>query len=1404
LISKYLIGILEPIDRAMKAISFRGCFRILLASVICVCLFTFHNTKKSSRFEKSADQRPSSRVANAVKPAHARSSSRNSEFKNDTRARIETHQDNLTSFISKGEVLDEREKQTAQAGVVVRSKLIRTHFKYPYVRTQETVVKDSATSADQSIDQTAMVADHLLIRLKAGASFASLERLAEKFGGSVSSKLPNTETYIVTFEANKANDLVDQMAHYAQQNEIVAYVEPDYFVQSLSVPNDPKFGQLWSLNNTKQTGGKLDADIDAPEAWDFSTGSRSVKVAVIDSGIDYTHPDLSANIWANPGEIAENGIDDDHNGFIDDIRGWNFVSASNDPRDDNFHGTQMAGVVGAVGNNGYLMAGVCWQVSMIPVKFLDAEGLGVTSDAAAAISYASKVGADVSLCPWGGTSYSQVVRDAIAEADTKGVLFVTAAGNGGVDLVGDDNDITPFYPAGYDLENIISVGSLNYFDKPAPSSNYGIESVDVFAPGETIRTTYPMISTEMMDGRMPTEFGVSSGTSFAAAHVAGACALVKAYQSSLTPMQVKQLVVWQSDPLPDLVGKCRSEARVNAYQGLRSSASMVNVAITSPSYDSSHKVNGSIPIQGTASGLMFQSYQIYYRQWNSGSWGAWNEIGSISATPVANGTLGTWNLAGIPAGAYQLKLEAVSTDGIVFKEIARVFIDNLAAPTHLLATELSSNPLQVGLGWRDNSTDELGFKIERKTGQDGVYSEIASVAAGTTNYTDASSGLLADGTVYYYRVRAWNGSGNSFYSNEDKAPKAKPPAAPVNLIAILTGPTSVDLTWEDPSSNEWYFKLERRKDAAGYTQITTIDPDNTTYSDLDLEEGHQYTYRIRAFGEGGDSDYSNEATAESPQRLQKPTLLTARALSGEDIELSWRDNSNNEEGFLIQRKDFGGTFVDLDQVQGTSYVDHGLTRGTKYVYRVCAYDFEGLSRFSNEAEATTQTAPFAPMNLDATAVSSSQIDLTWTDASDVESSFAIERRESSGDFNEVARVNSNVTSYSDTGLAEWTRYTYRVRAFSPTAGYSDYSNESSTKTLGALYGALACGLNHSVALDESGRVWVWGDNRVGQLGNGTKTSRATPLRLTTISDVIEVAAGDSHTVVIKSDGKVYAWGSNSKGQLGDNSKTDRKTPIAVTNLSSAIQVDGGSSFTLALLSDGTVRAWGENGMGQLGDGSKTDRKMPVPVAGLNNIIEIAAGGMHSLALSADGTVYSWGNNGQGQLGNGMKQQASIAKQISGLTGVVHVAAGDSHSIALKSDGTVWSWGSNDYGQLGDGTTSRRNIPAKIVTLNGIMAVSAGHSHTLAISTSGQVFSWGKNRKGQIGDGSSVDRLSPTSLGSIVPGLSIAGGEAHTLGLQGDGTVWSWGLNSSGQLGDGTSMDHLVPQPLSNLDLLPSE
>jgi subtilisin family serine protease len=253
-----------------------------------------------------------------------------------------------------------------------------------------------------------------------------------------------------------------------KQSSSIMYAGPDYVSHAFAVPNDSRFSDLWGMRNTGQAGGTSGADIDAPGAWDISTGNGTIIVAVTDTGVDYTHSDLAANMWT------------DANG----AHGYDFVNNDNDPMDDYGHGTHVAGTIGAVGNNGLGVAGVCWHTKIMALKVLDANGMGYLSDSISAVQYAVSNGARVINASWGYSlgvpfSYLQPLYDAIAAARDVNVIFVAAAGNN----INNNNDASPAYPASFDLDNVISVMATTNTDVQAYYSNYGLMSVDLGAPG---------------------------------------------------------------------------------------------------------------------------------------------------------------------------------------------------------------------------------------------------------------------------------------------------------------------------------------------------------------------------------------------------------------------------------------------------------------------------------------------------------------------------------------------------------------------------------------------------------------------------------------------------------------------------------------------------------------------------------------------------------------------------------------------------------------------------------------------------------------------------------------------------------------------------------------------------------
>jgi subtilisin family serine protease len=324
----------------------------------------------------------------------------------------------------------------------------------------------------------------------------------------------------------------------------VEYIEPNFIYRALdlptSIPNDADFTKLWAMKNQGQADksgrtGLVGADIKAPEAWAISTGSREVVVAVIDTGVNYNHPDLRDNIWTSPNNPR--------------VKGFNAINGKLDPMDDHSHGTHCAGSIAATGDNGIGVVGVTWKARIMGVKFLSASGSGTLADAVKAIDWATNNGAQIMSNSWGGGGYSQALADAIIRARDKGILFVAAAGNDS-----NDNDARPSYPASYQIENVVSVAASNNVDDLSYFSNYGRRTVHLMAPGENIYSTV-----------LGDSYDTYSGTSMATPHVSGAAALLLAKEPSLTYAQVKERLINSTDKSRAFRGKVASMGRLNVY-----------------------------------------------------------------------------------------------------------------------------------------------------------------------------------------------------------------------------------------------------------------------------------------------------------------------------------------------------------------------------------------------------------------------------------------------------------------------------------------------------------------------------------------------------------------------------------------------------------------------------------------------------------------------------------------------------------------------------------------------------------------------------------------------------------------------------------------------------------------------
>ena len=404
------------------------------------------------------------------------------------------------------------------------------------LRGQEVVVSFPAMAGGFSARATTKVKN-----LKLGDSMQLTKSLA---GGRLGVISPSSSLGAQSEEPIEANEaeiesLCDSLRAANPSYDLTC--EANAIIETQRTPNDTQYSSLYGMTMIK-----------APQAWDITTGSSNVVVAVIDTGIDYTHPDLIDNISTNAGEIRGNGVDDDGNGFVDDYYGYDFINSDSDPMDDHFHGSHCAGTIGAKGDNGRGVAGVNWTVKLMAVKVLNSSGSGTLASVAAGMNYAVKRGVKIMSMSLGTPSYSATLENAIINAKNAGVLVVAAAGNSS-----QNTDISPNYPSASAQDNVLAVAASNSSDTIAYFSNWGPTSVDLAAPGESILSTY-----------LGGQYAYASGTSMATPHVAGMAAMLLAVNPTLTYGQMKSILISTVDPLSAMTGKMVSGGRANLYKAV--------------------------------------------------------------------------------------------------------------------------------------------------------------------------------------------------------------------------------------------------------------------------------------------------------------------------------------------------------------------------------------------------------------------------------------------------------------------------------------------------------------------------------------------------------------------------------------------------------------------------------------------------------------------------------------------------------------------------------------------------------------------------------------------------------------------------------------------------------------------
>jgi subtilisin family serine protease len=419
----------------------------------------------------------------------------------------------------------------------------------------------------------------------------------------------------------------------------VRYAEPDLLVErSQTIPNDPMWSSQWDMQAIR-----------APAAWDLTTGSPGAVVGVLDTGIDLTHPDLRDRLWTNPGEIPANGVDDEHDGWIDDVHGVDCAADDGDPIDDDGHGTHVAGTIGAAGNDGVGIAGVGWNIRLMALDIFKPNGTAAVSDITQCVDYAIAHGIRVTNNSWGGATFSQAEYDAFVRARNAGILMVAAAGNTGWNV-----DTTPLYPAAFDLDNVISVGASQSDDALVSWSCYGPTSVDIAAPGVGILSTWPTYL-------YAPGYWAMDGTSMASPHVAGVAALILSAVPGATYPFLRQAILSSAEPVAALAGKVATGGRLDASAALTSALTTSGIGAIAPT----PSLHGGTTVLATGTNIDLRwsatdpkavvAYALQ-RSTDAGS-----SFTTLALTPVTATTWRQWATVNSPS--YTFRVRATDTSG---------------------------------------------------------------------------------------------------------------------------------------------------------------------------------------------------------------------------------------------------------------------------------------------------------------------------------------------------------------------------------------------------------------------------------------------------------------------------------------------------------------------------------------------------------------------------------------------------------------------------------------------------------------------------------------------------------------------------------------------------------------------
>lgn len=1269
--------------------------------------------------------------------------------------------------------------------------------------------------------------DELLVKFKAGTSDQSSKSVHGRRGGALLKEFPRLRLHHVKLK--KGMSLEEALKEYRAEPE-VEYAEPNFVYSIKQQPDDPIFGEQWALQNLRQEGGTLGADVNATTAWAYSTGSSDVVVAVLDSGIDYNHEDLSANVWMDGS--------------------FNAIDASSSPFDDNGHGTHVAGIIGARGNNGIGVAGLNWNVKLAACKFLNASGVGDTAGAIQCLEHVKGLkdaGANVVATnnSWSGFGFSQALYDAIN--GQQDILFIAAAGNEGA-----DNDVTPSYPASYDLPNVIAVAATNRNDEEASFSNHGRHTVHVGAPGVDIASTLPARNVWNLAGG----YGKLSGTSMAAPHVSGIVALMKAQRPTWDWHQIRNQIMAGGDKVEGLAGNTITGKRVSALGSIACSEKPMLVPLkypdsfpfTSGTYTLSalsiNCANAAGPVTVTTSvgdtvtlrddGVfpdLAANDGIFTATWTPPFYFVPKPVQHLKFSSPS-GVVYVPSLASrqyLPEGNvhrfYRQYLKAVAGTGpYTWKVYAGALPDGLTLDQS--SGLISGYPLRTG-------TYSFSVSIIDSTGRsDSVYPSIQV----------ASDHIVEDGVITYFksigvysRGIALDGGGNTYLTGAWNPYMVDDPEHYITLKYSPSGSLLWSRTYSDNGFDGWAEGIAL--DSGGNAYVTGGFPDptslgyssagSTPFTTIKYDPQGNEVWR-RSFSEEGKVDRGTSVALDSSGNVYVAGYGTTYLDHYSDDFLIKYDSAGN----VLWSRGYDSAVVDRVFALAVDASGNAYVTGERGVHNTDgSYSFQCV------------TLKYSPDG----ALLSEKI-------SDGETGYAIATGADGSVY--VGGNYSTITKYDGEGALIWSKPVYLADATNnPVQPASLAIGKQGQLYVGGTYYNGSNYVYAVVKLGSDGHV-LWsrpitgytdGPIRLALDANGALHVSRSWLGGMLVTVLTEQLVVEQPPVAVK--GKPYSAALQFNGGAapytislaGGGLPPGLAIDPATRTITGTPTASGSFYFTLQLrdatgaqnLSETVLQVYEplevtftDRGTGRIDFSNGTSSTGPCSLSFVTGTVVTmnAVAGSDSVFTGWTGACSGTGActvtmNGTKAVGAGFKKLTAtltVSRPSTLGSGTVQFSPGASCTgscsqvydfgtevtlTAVPAAGSVfagWAGACSGVSACTLPMTAERLVFAKFQPVGpDLPLIAPGVWHGAVLRGDGTISTWGDNGDGALGDGTVGYRLAATASPVLTGAVSV---DAYydTLALKEDGTVWSWGKNNAGQLGDGTTINQPAPTQVSGL------